>query len=623
MATDNITDTVPSTAQNNSGRNFAGLDGGTLLRDGNNLIYTSANGETTVIPNFFNDPKAVFTAPGSSVALSSEILLANFPHLAAAPLPTSSGSDGSVAGSDAEIIVAHVREATGSIRLVRNNNETDLKPGDALLDGDIIDSNGDGKAKLEFVETEPQDTNKPVVTATIGANSSVELQHELIEQAGADTSTLTMDVRIGAVILENLDVSGARIFIRTPAGLMDGRGQNFGVHVNAANGETTVMALNSNVSALEGNSGIFIQSAGIVSRISLPGEAIVLQAGGIQDAQLGAPTPAQTSAISRLTEGPGATGAGADPGSSFTIASSTSSSAPGSSFGNTSFGSHSIAPFSGFNAGAPFSNSAATAPFSGPSPAPLPVTTPVFSSPLPAAPFAPISTSVTPLPPPAEQPQVITLIGGINTAKVTETDSPLNVGAALTSNKGSGQFQVQTQVAGSNGHGVFSIDANGVWTYSADANNALAAGVVYYDSFTALTVDGTPQTVTVTLNGTNDAPVISNTLGALVGNVSEAGPLDDGTVATGTLSATDSDAGATRTWSVQGTPSTTYGDLVLDATTGVWTYTLDNTLAATQALKEGEEVTQTYTARVTDDFGAYIDQVVTITITGSNDVPVV
>ncbi|MCH1932099.1 VCBS domain-containing protein, partial [Shewanella sp. A25] len=52
------------------------------------------------------------------------------------------------------------------------------------------------------------------------------------------------------------------------------------------------------------------------------------------------------------------------------------------------------------------------------------------------------------------------------------------------------------------------------------------------------------------------------------------------------------------------------------------TYTLDNTKAATSALAEGETAVVTYTVRVIDDKGAYVDQVVTITITGTNDAPV-
>ena len=117
--------------------------------------------------------------------------------------------------------------------------------------------------------------------------------------------------------------------------------------------------------------------------------------------------------------------------------------------------------------------------------------------------------------------------------------------------------------------------------------------------------------------------------GALVGTVTEAGHLDDGAVVSGTasvsgtLSASDLDSGATRSWSLVGTPSATYGSIAINPTTGVCTYTLDNSLAATQALKEGQSVIQTYTARVTDDKGAYVDQTLTVTINGTNDVPVI
>jgi VCBS repeat-containing protein len=137
------------------------------------------------------------------------------------------------------------------------------------------------------------------------------------------------------------------------------------------------------------------------------------------------------------------------------------------------------------------------------------------------------------------------------------------------------------------------------------------------------------QTLTITLNGTNDVPVVTNSAQASAGSVTEAGHSDDGSAiagsasATGTLSVSDVDASASRSWSLQGSPSTSYGTIALDASTGVWTYTLDNTLASTQALQEGQVVTQTYVARATDDFGAYVDQTLTVTITGSNDVPVV
>ena len=124
-------------------------------------------------------------------------------------------------------------------------------------------------------------------------------------------------------------------------------------------------------------------------------------------------------------------------------------------------------------------------------------------------------------------------------------------------------------------------------------------------------------------------PVVANNASALDGVVTEAGNNDNGTVVSGTatasatLSASDVDTGATQIWSLVGKPVSTYGVMSIDSETGKWTYMLDNTLAATQALKEGDVETQTYTARVTDDKEAYVNQTITITINGTNDSPVV
>ncbi len=59
----------------------------------------------------------------------------------------------------------------------------------------------------------------------------------------------------------------------------------------------------------------------------------------------------------------------------------------------------------------------------------------------------------------------------------------------------------------------------------------------------------------------------------------------------------------------------------IDSATGEWTYTLDNSLAATQGLNDGTASPQLYTATVTDENGATDTQDVTITITGTNDAP--
>ncbi|MCX5938461.1 MAG: VCBS domain-containing protein, partial [Cyanobium sp. LacPavin_0920_WC12_MAG_62_9] len=190
----------------------------------------------------------------------------------------------------------------------------------------------------------------------------------------------------------------------------------------------------------------------------------------------------------------------------------------------------------------------------------------------------------------------------------------------------------------STNYGANDINAStGVLTYTLDNTNtatqALKEGQSVNEVFTARVTDDfgayVDQTITVSVNGTNDVPTVTNNAAALSGSVTEAGNLDNGTTfagtssISGTLGATDVDGSATRTWIITGTPSTTYGAIAINASTGVWTYTLDNTLSATQALKEGQSVTQSYTARVTDDFGAYVDQTITVTISGTNDLPTV
>ena len=67
----------------------------------------------------------------------------------------------------------------------------------------------------------------------------------------------------------------------------------------------------------------------------------------------------------------------------------------------------------------------------------------------------------------------------------------------------------QTDTAGSNGYGTFTIDTDGAWTYTADtAHNEFVAGTTYTDTFTVTSADGTTSTVTVNILGTNDAAVL-------------------------------------------------------------------------------------------------------------------
>lgn len=214
-------------------------------------------------------------------------------------------------------------------------------------------------------------------------------------------------------------------------------------------------------------------------------------------------------------------------------------------------------------------------------------------------------------------------ISGTSTGTVAE-DTTLASSGVLTVadvDHGEAQFQAQTHAVGT--YGSFAIAADGNWTYAmnnAAANvQALAAGEQVTDNFTVVSQDGSAsQLVTLSLTGVNDGPVLTNSVAATTGTATE-----DGTLAvSGQLTASDVDHGATQAWSVQGAANGAYGAIGIDAASGLWTYHLDNGAANVQALSAGQSHTETFTVRVTDDQGASVDQQVKVTVSGSNDGPV-
>ena len=136
-------------------------------------------------------------------------------------------------------------------------------------------------------------------------------------------------------------------------------------------------------------------------------------------------------------------------------------------------------------------------------------------------------------------------------------------------------------------------------------------GDILIDSFTATTIDGTAQLVTLTINGANDAAVITgDTSGAVV----EAGGVGSGTpgspIATGDLTSTEVDNPPDEWIAVGAATASGFGNYTVTAG-GAWTYTLDNSNATVQALNAGATLTDTFTATTIDG----TSQAITITIT--------
>ena len=178
-------------------------------------------------------------------------------------------------------------------------------------------------------------------------------------------------------------------------------------------------------------------------------------------------------------------------------------------------------------------------------------------------------------------------------------------------------------------YGSLVLGTNGTFTYTLDntlaATQALRQGVTATETFsyTVVDVNGATSTSTLTIRvaGTNDQPIITSVPSAALGAVTEQGTDNPGVpnTAGGTLTASDVDTGATQAWSITGSANGAYGTIAIDPTTGAWTYILDNTRAATQALNDDDVRQETFTARVRDEFGAYSDQVIIVTVSGSND----
>ena len=192
------------------------------------------------------------------------------------------------------------------------------------------------------------------------------------------------------------------------------------------------------------------------------------------------------------------------------------------------------------------------------------------------------------------------IIGGVSTANVTEDSDPdgdnlLEVSGKLSiSDKDSGQsaFRARTR---SGTYGSLSINAAGNWTYTA-ANNqaaiqALAAGARLTDTIQVSSSDGTTGNVTIRIQGTNDASVISGTSSGRV--TEDVDPDGDSLLEiNGKLTITDPDAGDAVFNSV--TTTGLYGSLTINAS-GNWRYAASNNQAVIQNLNSGASVTDTLT----------------------------
>jgi len=186
------------------------------------------------------------------------------------------------------------------------------------------------------------------------------------------------------------------------------------------------------------------------------------------------------------------------------------------------------------------------------------------------------------------------------------------------------------------------------WTFAAPDStfDYLGAGqsatLSYLLTITDSAGGSVTQTVTITASGTNDTPVIIPQMSTVTGSVTEVSNTTGSSAnhtASGTISFADESnnthvaaiagvaaSGATNglppastmlAWLTQG--SLTEGAIPSTPATLDWSFAAPD--QAFDYLAAGQTVTLTYTVQITDDLGAVMNQPVTVTVTGSNDLP--
>ena len=197
---------------------------------------------------------------------------------------------------------------------------------------------------------------------------------------------------------------------------------------------------------------------------------------------------------------------------------------------------------------------------------------------------------------------------------------------------GNTEFGVQgaggSQVQGLQGqYGYIAVNpATGQYVYTlnnaSDAVQALNAGDTLTEKFTVM-LNGVPQNVpiTVTIQGTNDSPVITQADGFTLQEVAAAASIKDLSHA-GTVKATDVDAGDSVTYSLKGD---TDGDGTINTAHGTVTLNPDGSYSYTvtdgRHITAGDALHDAFTVVVTDEHGASSQKEIPISIKGTNHGP--
>ena len=149
-------------------------------------------------------------------------------------------------------------------------------------------------------------------------------------------------------------------------------------------------------------------------------------------------------------------------------------------------------------------------------------------------------------------------------------------------------------------YGAFSINENGLWMYVPDDRaDTLPVAASVLETFTLRSIDSTTHNIAITVNGSNDAPLITS--------ISSASGNEDTSIS---ASVVVSDVDNTSFSYSVSTP--TKGSVSINAA-GLWTY-------APSANSNGAD---SFTVTVSDGSGASVTQTISLTVNPVNDAPII
>ena len=194
-------------------------------------------------------------------------------------------------------------------------------------------------------------------------------------------------------------------------------------------------------------------------------------------------------------------------------------------------------------------------------------------------------------------------ISGMPTASGTLTDTDID-------NPANTFTAVPAGHASTGGYGTYAMTTGGLWSYTLDNTNTTVQALnssspKITDTFTVTTVDGTPQIVSVAIQGANDAPVAAPV------SVTAS---EDGPALAGLLNGSDVDAGTTLTYASTGMsmPGLT---IKPDGS-----YRFDPTNEAFQHLAQGSRTDLSQAYAVSDAITSTTGTI-TVSVNGTNDNP--